>query len=238
MRIVLKYIFLVVVLSGIIFSPILLYHKFQINTLVIVSNKSQLNGLALLNRNNLLLINEKYIIDNLQKQNPEVKSIHMIKILPQTIILQVEARVPVAQVVTSSEKIYVDGEGMIISQENIYPNLPKIQIPDMSISPNKRADWRTVKASSFIQEAKKQGIIIEQIVANDATSVFTAKTLMGTEILLPYDTDIALKVSSLQVIVQRFKIVGKNITKIDFRFDKPLVTLSNGEKISSSLPIQ
>lgn len=238
MRIVLKYIFLVAVLAGVIFLPILIYYKFQINTLIIVSDKNHLDGLALLNRNNLLLINEKYIIDNLQKQNPQLKSIHMTKILPQTIILKIEARVPVAQIVTTSENIYVDNEGMIIREENIYPNLPKIQITEISIFPNNRADWRIVKASSFIQEARKQGIIVEQLDANDATSIFTATTQTGTEILLPYDSDIALKISSLQVIVQRFKIVGKNITKIDFRFDKPLVTLSNGEKISSSLPIQ
>lgn len=238
MRIVAKSILCITLLSLFFFLAFFLYREFQLKTLIIITNRPKLNSLAILNRNNLLFINEKDVSDYLQKQNPEIKSIKFIKKFPQTIILQLEDRIPIAQIVNTAGNIYIDAEGIILTSENKYLSLPKIHIPNISILSDQKADWRAVKASLFIQEVTKQGIIIEQISADETSSVFNAVMSTGTQVLIPYDADMLMKASSLQVIVQRFKIVGKNITKVDFRFDKPLVTLSSGEKISSFLPNQ
>lgn len=238
MRIVFKYITLIGVLSVIIFLPIFIFQKFQIESLIIITDKPKVNGLNILNRNNLLLINEKYINEYLQRQNPDAASIRLAKKFPRTIILEIERRIPVAQIANNSTSLYIDANGITLTEENKYSNLPRIEVVDILILPNQKADWRVTKAVSLLEMSKKQGIIIEYIKADDTTSVFTAITETGMQVLLPYDADLGLKVSSLQVIVGRFKIVGKNITKVDFRFDKPLVTIATGEKISSPLPIQ
>lgn len=201
---------------------------------MLITTESKLNGLNILNRDNLLFINEKEVSSYLMKSNPVIKSIKIRKKFPQTMIMQIEDRLPVAKIITGIDNMYIDNDGIILTSNNNYPSFPKIIVSNISIGPNKKADWRVIKALSFINEARKQSIIIEQISADDTSNVFSAITSNGMIILIPYDADPMIKASSLQVIILRFTIVGKNITKLDFRFDKPVVTLSNGEKISSS----
>lgn len=216
--------------------PIYLYKNFQIKTLIIKANQPKLYGLKILENNNLLFIDDKKITAFLQKQNPNVNSIHIIKQFPQTVILIVEDRIPIAQIVNKDKNLYVDKEGTILTSTTYSSNLVQINSPDVSIYSNQKVDWRIMKVISFIKESKNQGIIIDQILVDNSSNEFSAKTTSGIEVSLPLDADIVSKVSSLQVILQRFKIMGKNIVKINFRFDKPLIILANGEKISSYLP--
>lgn len=233
-----RYIILIVGLPIIIFFTIFIYQKFNVKKIIIISDDTSLRGLTILNNNNLLFIDEKKISEYFLKHNPTLKSINIVKSLPQTLILRIGKRMPVAQIETISGKMYLDQDGIILSGDDNYSELPKIITPDISVDVNQKADWRVVKAASFVQEVRKQGIIIEQISVNDASGTFSAKTANGVEIILGYNADIPAKASSLQVIILRFRIEGKNINKIDLQFDKPLVTLSNGEKISSNLPAQ
>lgn len=234
MVIVVKFIAVTAVLFCLIISAFFIYNTFQLKTLIITSNKSKINGLSILNDKNLLINEDKKIIDYLQKQNPTVKSISIAKKFPQTILMYIEDRIPVARIMNNQNDIYIDGDGVIINDGKTYSNLPKISIGVLSVYLNQKTDWRIMKALSFLSETKKQGIIIEQISIDDLSGSFIARTSYNTDIFIPYDSDMSTKASSLQVIILRFRIEGKNITRVDFRYDKPLVTLSNGEKMSSS----
>lgn len=223
-----------VLIASSIFLLIFIYKKFEIKKLIIVSYKPKIRGVSIFEGNNLLLVNEKKISNYLSEQNTDIKSIVLGKEFPQTITLRIESRTPIAAIGDETKNLYIDSEGIILTEESNIISLPKIQAFDFEIYKDGKADWRITKASSFIDMVGKQGILIDQILVDNSSSSFKMKTNDGIEILLPFDTDIATKASSLQIILARFKIVGKNITRIDFRFDKPLVTLANGEKISST----
>lgn len=229
-----KYIFVPGVLFILIFIPVKVYQNFRIQKLIIIDSKDNLKGLDILNGQNLLFLDTQKITTDLLTRNPTVKSVRLIKNFPQTVVVKIENRMPVAQIKSSLNNLFIDADGIILSLENNYRPLPIINAPNMVINPNRKADWRLVKAVSFIVESDKAGIFIDQISLDDAAGLFTAETNSGMEILLPYDSDIGQKASSLQVIVRRFTIVGKNITKVDFRYDKPIVTLGSGEKINST----
>lgn len=221
------------ILSG-VFLSIFIYKKFAIKKIILVSDKSKIMGLSIFENSNLLLINEKKMSFYLQDQNTGIKSIVLEKEFPQTIIIRIEPRIPIAAIGDETKNLYIDSEGIILTAETNFSTLPRIKTFDFEIYKDGKADWRVTKASSFIDMVGKQGILIDQILIDNSLNSFKVETGDGIEILLPFDTDIATKASSLQIILARFKIVGKNITRIDFRFDKPLVTLANGEKISST----
>lgn len=229
-----KYFLFTLVFTCLVLLTLFIYRKFQLKTLIIINTSVNLHGLSVFNRKNLLFLDTQKTVEYLQKQNPAVKSVNITQSFPDTIFLKVERRIPVAKIISKTEDLYIDNEGIILKEESFGVGLPVIETADISITAAQKADWRLIKAVSFIEETKKQGIIIVQIKIDDAAGVLTATSASGMEIILPFNADTSIEASSLQVIILRFTIVGKNITKVDFRFDKPLVTLANGEKISST----
>ncbi|MCL5970032.1 MAG: hypothetical protein M1450_00820 [Patescibacteria group bacterium] len=53
---------------------------------------------------------------------------------------------------------------------------------------------------------------------------FLVKLKNNEEIILSKNKDISFQVSSLQLMISRFTIEGKRIKRVDFRFDKPVVS--------------
>lgn len=229
------YIGLIVTILIIIYSIISLYHKFDLKTVIIISSQNTIKGLNILNTANLLIQNSTQTSSILIKQNPALYSIGIIKKYPGTLVLRTENRFPVAYFSRSKNNLFIDKEGIIFISDRIYPNLPSIDVTQISVYEGQKADWKIQKAILFIEEFMKQSINIDQISIDDLSNNFNIKSENGIEILLPFNSDAYIKASSLQSILLRFKIIGKNISKVDFRFDKPVVTLTNGEKISSIL---
>ena len=225
---------LIIILPCIFIVSIIVYRTFYLRTLIIISKKAPLNGLTQLNNSNLLHLDIKKMSLILQKLNPSFLTINILKKHPNTLILQTFNRVPVAKVQVGNIHKFVDQSGFIFTDEDNSVNLPLIVIPEITIYSDQKTDWRVLKAISFIVDTVDQGIDIEQISGNDSDNSFKIKTSRGPEIMLPYSAEMRSKASSLQVIILRFRIEGKNITKVDFRYEKPLVSLSNGEKMSSS----
>lgn len=172
----------------------------------------------------------------LQDKNSAYFSINVVKQFPQTLLISPKKRIAVASIYSDTGKLYVDSQGILFSDKDILDNLPVINLNEISVYPDKKTDWKVFKAIDFILESEKKSIKIDQIVSDNKSSSFIATTENGIQVLLPFSGDMQVKASSLQLIVMRFRIEGKNINKIDFRFDKPIVTLTTGEKISSQLP--
>lgn len=49
----------------------------------------------------------------------------------------------------------------------------------------------------------------------------------GQEVLLSSEKPLPLQISSLQLVLSRLTIEGKRFTRLDFRFDKPIIVLGN-----------
>lgn len=226
---------LIVIPFILFYSIISLYHKFDLKTVIIISPQNNIKGLNTLNKANLLILNPTQVSSILIKQNPSLQTISIIKKYPGTLVLGVENRFPVAYFLRSKNNLFIDKEGIIFTSNQNDQNLPAIDVSEISVYEGQKADWKIQKAITFIEEFIKQSIIIDQFSIDDLSNSFRIKLANGIEILLPFNSDAYIKASSLQAIVLRFKIIGKNISNVDFRFDKPVVTLSNGEKISSIL---
>lgn len=223
-----------ILLLGLVFLFIFLFDKFRVRTVILITDKPKLYGLTVIEDNNLLLIDEKKTAYSLLQLNPAIKSFAISKEFPDKLYITVNNRLPIAKLKNIPGFNYIDSEGILLTESGDYPGLPVISVSDFSIYSDKKADWKVRKIVYFIEEVQKQSIKLSQIHVDNSSGFFSILLPEQTEVIIPFESDIYIQVSSLQVILQRFKIVGKNVAKVDFRFDKPLVTLPNGEKISSS----
>lgn len=222
----------------IILGSFYIYHKVEIKKAIIISFENHLNGLTLLDNENLFTLNIPKSEQLLQSKNSTYYSVKIRKQYPQTLVIETQKRTAVAKILNITQDLFIDAEGVVFVEKNNRETLPVISFSEISIYPGQKTDWRTINAVKLILECEKQSIKIDQITSDDKSSSFIARVENGIQVLLPFSTDMRIKVSSLQLILMRFRIEGKNISKIDFRFDKPVVTLANGEKISSPLPSQ
>lgn len=227
------YVLAVLVIICFVSSINFIRNQFKLGKIIVIGDIGNLNGLDYLDGDNLIFLDTAKLEKTLSGRNPRIESLKITKQFPRTLILDVKERIPVAKI-TSRDDLYVDHSGIILRGPAAYTALPVIFAANISVGSGQKADWRIQKAVSFIEEASKQSISVKQITLNDASGLMDIGLKTGTEVFVPYDADVTMKASSLQVIILRFTIMGKNITKVDFRFDKPLVTLVNGEKISSS----
>jgi len=227
------YILLILACLILIFFGFFILSHFQLRKIIIISTSHKLDGLEFLAGQNLLTIDVNKTIRNLINKNKTVKSIKMNKLFPDTLLLEVTMRNPRYLVVKDNLVFPVDEEGTILVGANYDENLLKIQVGNLSIFSGEKSDWRILKAIDLLKNMENQSILIDQIFIEDKGSLFLLDLSSKTKVVIPYNLDAAFVATSLQVIMSRFRIEGKFVNKIDFRFEKPVVTLSSGEKMSS-----
>lgn len=220
------------VLFAIVFS-LFLINQTNLKTVVIVGDSAKIKGLSILNNQNLLFIKKGSVIRELLEINPVIKNISVEKRYPNILILQIDERHALVQVKNGIHSVYFDREGIIIENKNVSSVLPIINADKISISEEKKADWRIMKAIKIVEDLQRVDINIENISTNDDENNFLVTLTQGEKVIIPYGGESANIAASLQIIIHRFRIEGKFVEKIDFRFEKPTVSLSNGEKISS-----
>lgn len=226
------------VFLGIMFfttSLLVLISHTKLQKIIVIGNIANLKGLNILNNQRLLFIKNEEIIKQLTKINPAIKNIFIEKKYPDTLVLQVEERKVFVQVIGSGHKAYYDKEGVPIEYTNVSFSLPLINAEKINVSKERVIDWRIMKAIKITEDFQKLNINIEDISIVDNENNFIVKLTQDGKVIIPYKEDAANIAASLQIIIHRFRIEGKFIEKIDFRFEKPIVSLSNGEKISSDM---
>ena len=194
----------------------------------------EIYGLSVSAYKNILFFNTADFSEYLMKRNPRVKSVTIEKILPDTLRIDLKARIPKAYVKDSLRTQYIDDDGVLLPVERESEiKLPVIIAQDTIFFGTEKTDWRLIKAVSILTQMEKTSISIDQIVINSGKSVFHVYLNTKSEIIIPQSADAAVTAASLQTIIARFRIEGKFISKVDFQFDKPIVILSNGENMSS-----
>lgn len=77
----------------------------------------------------------------------------------------------------------------------------------------------------LIEKAIKERKIDYKEVKKVASASYKVKLSSGEEILLTDTKDIGSQLSSLQVIISRLTMEGKRFSKLDLRFDRPVIVL-------------
>jgi len=80
---------------------------------------------------------------------------------------------------------------------------------------------QTVGGSELAQDLEKRGVEFEDI--EEGSNFYVLKLNSGETVILSKNKDVLEQLSSLQLILSRFKIEGKVIKNLDFRFSQPVV---------------
>lgn len=211
-----------------------LFTQCKIQKIIIISPSSEIYGFEIMSGKNLVLINTVQFTEYLIKRNPKIKSATIEKIFPHTLRIDLQEREPVAYIKDSLHTFSIDIDGVLLPfEENTGNKLPVIKAEDTIFLATEKTDWRLIKALSILDKMRKESIYINQIVIDKDKSNFYVYLDPSIEVIIPFDSNPQIMATSLQVIVARFRIEGKFISKVDFQFDKPIVILRNEENISS-----
>ena len=222
-----KYFILFLSISLLLFALNLFWNSIQIKKIFIVSPVRQVNGMSVFNGQNIIFFNNNRITDTLLTSNIYLKNINLKKKFPSTIFLDLTWRTPYAEIISSSSPFFVDNQGFpALSEGNLTGTLPQINMPRMLVT-DKNPDWRVLKALSLLNQLSSSAINCSRLTFDEANSQITVLIEDSVELLIPYNFDPARLTASLQIIISRFRIEGKFIRSIDFRFEKPLVILKN-----------
>lgn len=78
-----------------------------------------------------------------------------------------------------------------------------------------------------IERLLSQKKIEYNTVVSATDSSYAVRLADGGEVIFSATKDIAIQISSLQLILSRFTIEGKRLSKLDFRYTNPIIVLGN-----------
>lgn len=203
-----------------------IFHYFRLKKLIIVSERQDLKSLSLLNNKNLLFLDLNSLKQQVIVKNKSVKDLILQKKHPDTLLMMVNLKEPVAYIKKNSKYLLIEKEGYIISTENQVSrqNLAEIELVGQNLT---EGDWKVVRALQYIELFNKSLINVQKITIDMENFIYKMYSNEGLELFVKLSDNPELISASLQTISSRFRIEGKIISKIDFRFDKPLVILKN-----------
>lgn len=180
---------------------------------------------------NIFLVSENELTKNIELKDLSLEKVWIGKKLPNRLLIKLQPRKPVAILVTQKGNFLVDETGFVFSStipQN--QNLPTIlvQTPQsvtlgITVEENiKKSLELTKMLQSFFLPFEKLAVEKDDLIVYSSDFVATFSN----------SKDFSTQISSLQLIFQSSKIKRQNdsplrqdkkITKIDLRFDKPLV---------------
>jgi len=206
-------------------SLLFLNNFFRIKKLVIITPKKEVRGLSDLSEENFISLNEEILKQKLLKVNPLIREISVDKNFPDSLTIITEWRKPAARIFYKDKMLMLDAEGKPAESETGV-DLPEITGRSLLLRPDE-GDWRIVKAINYITSLAKSEIRVKNISISDDDSLFILQLEDGENVKIPFQGELQVVAASLQVIISRFRIEGKFISAVDFRYDKPLVILKN-----------
>lgn len=216
----------ITLLVGIIY---LVVSQFRIKNVYIVSSVENIYGLEIFHESNLLFLDKNKVTKLLLEKNMFIEDVEIKYRYPISVYLFVKSRVPIAKIAHSSTFIFIDKNGIVFSDQKSSLSSPIVEIDSMNVTSGFPTDWRLATVAQYIDYLARVNLKTQKIIINNDSKIFHVIVQYNEEIFIPFSSDVSLIATSLQTIVTRFRIEGKLIRKIDFRFDKPIVVLSNGE---------
>lgn len=193
-----------------------------------------LNGLNSLSGKNLMIVDLNSLRNNILKSNFLLKDVTLIKRYPDTIEMTLIPRQAAIIMESSPSALIISSEGVVIRRGNNITdtNLPLLTDSNITyrVGDVLRAPLRNL--ISLEENLRKTNLDTKMIMVDEKTQTATIVLSDDTQILVSTTGSYNNIPPSLQIIISRFRIEGIMPSKIDFRFDRPIVTLENGEKIS------
>lgn len=203
---------------------------FQIDQVVCFDNQSpcesdlwmRINGLVL--GKNLISLSPQKLSQEIQDELIVVDEVKIKKKLPKKLIVYLTKRNPIAVLEAKGEYWQVDYQGVVLTKLSQPSGLPLIVGDELSLS----ADSKRIESSSLLASLDClyrllfKSIEVRRLeITNHRELKLYLKT--GPTVLVSLGQDLQQQVDSLQLILERAKIEGKEIKLIDLRFDKPVI---------------
>jgi len=200
--------------------------------------------LVSLHHQNILKLNQKNIIDQFKNIDPTLDNFDIAKHLPNSLTIKMKRRLSIAQLIstidlqfqglestqsatisaTLKDKFYqLDKNGEIFKTlDNPEPNLISILIyPNLNLNLGKTTI--TEDLAEIINTLNAYYVSLESL-ALIKKNTLIAKTTLKIYAVFDLAKSINSQVASLQYILSNIKIGERMPTKIDLRFDKPVLT--------------
>lgn len=94
----------------------------------------------------------------------------------------------------------------------------------ISAVPKQNLDQQTETINTILGVLKEKHITFSGVFVFDSAS-YLVKLASGEEVFLASGKSLVEQVSSLQLILSRLTIEGKRVSRVDFRFDTPVLTM-------------
>lgn len=204
-----------------------------------VTKDQVLEKLSLLNQN-IFLFEKSLDINVFKNQFFCVKSVQVEKHYPNQVLVTVNGRIPIANVLTVSkvasssasasatfistssakeDSFLVDDEGIIFAKE-FKQNLVNVSFVDQKFILGQKIEKNIIQPLlEIIKRLKDLSINIEYINVQEDTITLVYKPI----IFFTTKRDVNKQVASLQLILEKAKIEAKELELIDVRFEKPII---------------
>lgn len=196
---------------------------FRLQTLVVVGNNFQVAIDEKRLAKNVLFFPSERLRQELLNDYPILEDVIFRKQLPHAIEMSVLVREPVLEIQTPKQVVFVAHGGVTTAPPLINNRiLPILHIDLPPVSVGKLITHPLVQVAVRFIEEKPSELQVSRMQAMDfgSLSVFTDMT----EVVLTSGGDMKEKSRTLQSLLWGFRMKGASPTRVDLRFDKPVVT--------------
>lgn len=173
---------------------------------------------------NILFYSPAGLSEKLRLKHPEIFSLTIRKKWPQTMQFRVEIRKGSLLIQKEGDFFLVDEEGMVLREEKP-DGLAVIEVgPEVSLVMGQKIAETTVLNSIIILTQSRYRLLPPLSAKFISSQDLEVKYQSGLLVLFSTAKEIKNQLDSLQLILERTKIEGERLERVDLRFDKPVVT--------------
>lgn len=191
-------------------------------------DKTALRGLSIIYQKNLFFISSEELEKTLLKENPQLQSVSVQKLFPNSVVLTTEPEPIVAALEMNEGYALLSSEGKIIKKsKQIKEGFPLIRYyQKLNYAAYSSGDTiqhlDLLSALHFILEVRDVGLKADTVDINGIDMLLFsigAKTIVFTT-----QKNKEIQDYELDQIIRQFKIEGKDFKSLDLRFEKPIIT--------------
>ena len=204
---------------------------FLIQNVVLAAHQDIFNDLSMLRkRRNLILANKQQLEQEFLK-NPYIKSVRITKKLPNTLIVDVNERKPVAVWKVGETTKYVDSEGVVLDELSRFRQLTLTDMFCESQDTELNISHKGLTYGLRVITQVVPTIPIQTLSCLDENS--SILKINGVEVVIDNQREVERVAASLLFLFKQFRIEGKQPNKVDMRFEKPVLIPEDREQVST-----
>lgn len=206
-----------------------MYRFFSVSRIEL-SGSDHMNGIDALSKKNIFFISIPETEKNLYKNNPDIQSVKVIKIYPQTLHITVQKAIPVAQLAVANGFFMLTKDNRIIAKRrDKIPHVPILSYyQKLHFHEYETGELLTKKdillSVFFIHRFMQTGIVVNHVdIASLNMIVLFAD---DKKYLFTVDKEKDEQFDAFDRIYQHMKVEGVEYNSLDMRFEKPIIKIS------------